>query len=271
MYWAWEPSILIGLAALAAAYMLIVGPLRRRFAWGSPVSFLQQAAFYAGLLSVFVALVSPLDYLSDELSFGAHMAQHLLLMFVAPPLWLLGTPDWLVEKLLTVEGICRVYLVLTHPAVALIIFSGTMWVWHVPRIYDAALSYEWLHVVEHLAFMAAAVIGWWPALGYRPHRARLAEPKQVLYLFAFTMPCTALAALITLSPIVLYPFYGEAPLILGLTPLADQQLGGLLMWLPADMITMAAAITALIRWFNQSTTHDLPVGLILKEDGSELT
>jgi putative membrane protein len=257
--WVWEPSVLAGLAVLAVGYALAVGPLRRRFQRSQPVPWPRQAAFYTGTLCVFAALVSPLDSLSDEILFSAHMGQHLLLMFAAPPLWLLGVPGWLVEALFPPGQARQALVQLMHPAVAFVIFTGIMWAWHVPAAYDTALAHEWLHIIEHLAFMAAAVVGWWPVLGWYPDGERPPRPVQVLYLFAISLPCTALAALITLSPAVLYPFYGNEPLAYGLTPLADQQLGGLLMWLPGDMTLMAAATVVLIRWFDESSRQHVPV------------
>jgi len=257
--WVWEPSVLAGLAVLVIGYALAVGPLRRHIARAESVPLQQQAAFYAGTLCVFVALISPLDSVADESLFSAHMVQHLLLMFVAPPLWLLGTPDWLVEKLIPAGQTRQTLPLITHPVSACIVFTGVMWAWHVPAAYDTALAHEWLHIIEHLIFMAIAVIGWWPVLGWYPEEKHLSRPVKVLYLFAISLPCTALAALITLSPTVLYPFYGNEPLAFGLTPLADQQLGGLLMWLPADMILMGAAVLTLIRWFNESPGQQIPV------------
>ena len=133
-----------------------------------------------------------------------------------------------------------------------------MWCWHLPAAYDLALEHETIHVAEHLMFMAAAVIGWWPVLGPDlPGASRLSEPGQALYLFASTFPCTALAAVITLSPVQLYPFYGSASLAYGLPPLLDQTVGGLLMWLPSDMIFMLAAVIVLYVWLDRSGERDL--------------
>jgi cytochrome c oxidase assembly factor CtaG len=258
--WDWEPSILIGLALLVGGYTLAVGPLRRRYKWGAPVPASRQVAFYLGMFTVLIALVSPLDALADEYLFSAHMVQHMLLTFVAPPLWLIGTPSWLAEKL--IPGPARGIMAgVTHPAAAFIIFNGTMWAWHLPRVYDLALEYEGLHIIEHQAFMASAVIGWWPVLGaFQPNRNVLTSPVRVFYLVLSIFPCTALAALITLAPTRLYTFYANAPQQWGLSPMTDQQLGGALMWIPGDMIFVLAIIIAFYRWLNEpsSTLVDMP-------------
>jgi cytochrome c oxidase assembly factor CtaG len=236
--WVWEPSVILGIGLLAAGYFCTVGPARRRWKLGDPVPLSRQLAFYAGCLGLFIALVSPLDALADDSLFSAHMIQHMLLMFVIPPLWLIGLPGWLAEVI--IPGQTRKYFaMLVFPVSAFLIFNVSMWLWHIPTLYDGALANESLHVVEHLCFIGAAVIGWWPVLG--PTLAGVPKPAlevQAIYLFFNSLSCTALAAIITLSSKLLYPFYGIQPQIYGLTPLADQQLGGVLMWLPGDMILM---------------------------------
>ena len=260
--WVFEPSVLIGLAALTVGYALVIGPLRRKYNWGEPVGVGQQIAFYLGVLAVFIALISPLDALAAHTLFSAHMAQHMLLTFIAPPLWLLGTPEWLV-KLMAPPGPLRfITRRLTHPIMAFVLFNGTMWGWHVPAAYEAALRDQTLHIVEHVLFMGTGVLGWWPVINRLPDVSkRLSQPMQVMYLFAMLFPCTALAALITLSPTRLYPFYGDAPLMFGLPPMQDQVLAGLIMWLPGDMILVSSIIVVLKRWlFDQPKLEGLGAG-----------
>jgi cytochrome c oxidase assembly factor CtaG len=140
----------------------------------------------------------------------------------------------------------------TRPVPAFLIFNGAMWLWHIPGPYDAALAYPLLHVAEHLVFMGAALIGWWPIVSKRSVGApELSRPGRVLYLFASALPCTALSALITLSPVPLYPYYGIMPLFWGLPPMLDQQIGGVIMWLPTDVIFAAIAAHTLYRWLGE--------------------
>ncbi len=250
--WSWEPSVLAGLALFSLAYAALTGPLRARFHWGQPLSAGRQAAFYLGVLAVFLALCSPLDELGDEYLFSAHMVQHLLLTFVAPPLWLAGAPAWLLERLFPPGLPRRVLLVLISPLPAYIIFNGVMWVWHVPRFYDATLESEGIHIFEHLTFMASAVIGWAPVLVGAPLN-RLSSPLRALYLFLSSFPCTALAAMMTFSPRVLYPFYAGAPrLFANLPALTDQWIGGLIMWLVGDMILASVSLAIVYHWLSKS-------------------
>ncbi len=252
--WTWEPSVLVGLALFSLAYAAAVGPLRRKFRWGQAVSPARQLLFYLGVISVFLALCSPLDELGDEYLFSAHMAQHMLLTFVAPPLWLLGTPEWLLARLFPTGPLRRLYLLAASPLAAFVIFNGVMWVWHIPRFYDATLESEGLHIFEHLTFIASAVVGWSPVLVAAPLN-RLPDPLRALYLFLSSFPCTALAAVLTFSPRVLYPFYAAAPrLFVNLPAMTDQWVGGLIMWLVGDMILVSASLVIVYRWLGSRET-----------------
>jgi cytochrome c oxidase assembly factor CtaG len=175
------------------------------------------------------------------------MVQHMMLGFVAPPLWLLGTPAWLVKVSLPAGVPER----LANPIFAFLAFNGVFWAWHLPRFYDAALENEALHVVEHLMFMAGGVIGWAPVIG-----SGFGEQRSALFKFIYLVPsvfsCNALAALITLSPRALYPFYGDAALHFGLTTLEDQYVAGLSMWLPGDMLYLALFLSVVSRMFDQN-------------------
>jgi putative membrane protein len=120
--------------------------------------------------------------------------------------------------------------------------------WHLPGPYGAALERHAWHVVEHLVLIATAVLAWWPVLSPSRLLPRLHYGTQILYLFAFGMPMTAVAAMITGAEHVLYPFYAAAPRLWGLTALADQRLGGLIMWVPAGLIPLVAFTVVFFRW-----------------------
>ena len=264
--WNWEPSILLGLVSFVVAYTLMTGPLRRRANLGPAVPAARQAAFYLGSLVVFLALLSPLDGLSDEYLFSAHMLQHILITFIAPLLWLVGTPDWMIGRLQSLDTFGKVLNTITRPLPAFLILNSAMWLWHIPIAYNTALEHEWLHILEHVIFMAAGLIGWWPILGLGRRSERGLSPLgKGVYLFLMMFPCTALAALITLSSRQLYTFYGNSPLQLGLTPLFDQQIGGLLMWLPPDLLFM---LTSLL-FFNQWLSHSAELSLVKRPQRME--
>lgn len=247
--WNWEASILVGLGLISGLHWLVAGPVSQHRTPREEPGKWRKIVFHAGTGLVFLALISPLDRLADEYLFSAHMVQHLILVYFAPPLWLLGLPTWIPGWITRRRVGQHVFAWLTQPVVAFLVFNGTMWAWHFPNAYDAALAQEGLHIGEHLTFLASAVIGWWPIVGpISKGSGRLSPLERSIYLFLSMLACTSLAALITLSPRRLYHFYGENPWAWGMSPMLDQQIGGLLMWLPTDMLFMASALVFLYGW-----------------------
>jgi len=248
--WTFYPSILIGFGLWTIAYILTTGYFRIRNGWGKAPTSLQQVAFYIGTLVGLIALCSPLDELGDQYWFSAHMIQHLLLMFVIAPLWLAGTPGWLVD--LIIPAPLRKFAEwITRPGFAFAIFVSVMTIWHVPAIYNLALHNDWIHIFEHLTFIGAALIGWWPVLAAHNSVAPpISPPARMLYLFLLAMPMTTLASILTFSSSPLYPFYVEAPRLFGLSALEDQHLGGLFMWLPTHMVLLLMLSITFLKWFS---------------------
>lgn len=247
--WVWYPSVLIGFGLWTMAYILTTGHFRIRNGWGGPPAAWQQAAFHIGTLIGLIALVSPLDELGDNYLFSAHMIQHLLLMFFTAPLWLVGTPGWWIDLMIpaTFKKFAKW---MTRPLPAFAVFTGVMCVWHFPFFYDLAQGSEWIHVFEHLTFIGAALIGWWPLAGPQSFVAPLpTPPTRMLYLFLLAIPMTALSAILTFSSAPLYPFYVDAPrLIVGLGALEDQRFGALLMWVPTHMVLFLALGITFQKW-----------------------
>jgi putative membrane protein len=251
--WTLEPAVLVGLAAVAAAY----GRGLRRL-WhgrGRVVTGRQVGAFAAGMAVITLALLSPLDTLA-QVSFAAHMAQHMLLVMVAAPLLVLGAPGLPLTLALTPGWRRRLVLLrrraavaaglrlLSRPMVAWGLHVGVLWAWHLPTPYQLALGNDLVHAAEHASFLGTAVLFWWVALS----RRRLAPGFAVLYLFAAALQGAALGALLTFAPTPLYPLQSSHPAGWGLTPLADQQLAGLVMWVPADLVYLGAAGVLFLRW-----------------------
>lgn len=259
-HWSWEPSVLIGLALISLGYLLLTGPLRTRIGLKAPVPLRTRLLFLGGNAVVFIALVSPLDYISDYVLFSAHMVQHILMLGFAPVLWLLGLPDGLMNGIFRWQPLRVILRDITHPLAAFLIFNGVLLFWHIPSLYNAALEQEPLHIAMHLSFMAAAVIGWWPIFGNFPEAApRASLPVQLLYLFLMMFPSTAMAAWMTLTPAILYPFYGSEPFELGLTPYADQQLAGLIMWIPGNALFFAVLSRVFFNWYNRNSREEWSV------------
>jgi putative membrane protein len=241
-----HPEVVLGCGVLAAAWAC---------AWrahgGRPRPG-QAARFVGGLAALLLALNGPLHDLSDWYLFSAHMIQHLVLTLVVPPLLLTGVPGWMVDgllrPLLAWRHTARLVVTVTRPLPAFAIYAVALIGWHLPGPYDAALEIHGWHVVEHGVLLVAATLGWWPIAS--PSRVAPALPyaAQLLYTFVFGMPMTVVAAMITAAEQVLYPFYERAPRIVDLTPLADQRLGGVIMWVPSGLIPLAAFTIVFFRW-----------------------
>ena len=259
--WDWHPSVVIGLALLGGLYVYLGGlaaPRRRVTAFG------------ASLVVLGVALNGPLHNLSDGYLFSAHMVQHLALTLVFPPLLLYGTPAWVVRPLLGPAWVLRSARRATRPLAAGALFSAPITLWHVPQFYEAALEHHPLHIVQHLVFIATAVIMWWPILSPVPELPRASYPTQLIYLFALGLPMSLAGALITLSEQVLYPFYAGAPRVWGLAPLADQQLGGLLMWVVGTIYLWVAASVVWFRWSAREESGDVERAVPLEAYGNAI-
>ena len=243
--------------SLHGEVVLAVGVAAAVWAWawyrrGTRPGPTQAVRFGGALVVALVALNGPLHDLSDWYLFSAHMVQHLLLTLVVPPLLLTGMPAFMVDGLLRPVLATRVggavVRTLTRPLPAFALYAVAVVGWHLPGPYNAALEVHGWHVVEHLVLVAAAVAGWWPIVS--PSRLAPALPyaAQLLYLFVFGMPMTVVAAMITGAEHVLYPFYETAPRLFDLTPLADQRLGGVIMWVPSGLIPLAAFTIVFFRW-----------------------
>jgi putative membrane protein len=241
-----HPEVVLATGLLAVAWAWAWRSSRRRPRVGPAIRFI------GALVALLAALNGPLHDLSDGYLFSAHMVQHLVLTLVVPPLLLTGLPAFMVDGLLRPclarRGPGAVVRTLTRPLPAFALYAVALVGWHLPGPTNIALERHGWHVVEHLVLLVAASIGWWPILS----PSRLAPPLpyagQLLYLFVFGMPMTVVAAMITGAEEVLYPFYAAAPRIVDLTPLADQRLGGVIMWVPSGLIPLAAFTIVFFRW-----------------------
>lgn len=238
MIWDWEPSVVAGCAALAIGYIALV---RKRGLNRAPY-------FLAGVALLLLDLVSPIDTLGDRYLFSAHIVQHFLLALVIPPLLLLGTPAFNLGALRRLERI------LGQPPVSWVLGVGTMLVWHIPALFNAALANDTLHIFQHLSFLITGTIFWWPILS--PLEDRHLQPlAAVSYLFSACVCCSLLGAFLTFEPIGLYPAYLNPPAqIWGLDPKSDQRLGGLLMWVPGCFVYLSGILSTVLRWYGAERT-----------------
>jgi cytochrome c oxidase assembly factor CtaG len=248
--WNLVPSILIGTALITGLYLYAIGPLRKRYFPAEQVRKGQTISFLLGMLLMFLALVSPLDELGDSYLFSAHMVQHLFLTIVGPPLLLIGTPEWFVKPLLRNRFVFKTAKVLTYPAVAFVLYNADFWLWHAPPLYNATLENQTIHILEHITFIVFGLLYWWPIFSPSKDLPGLPIGGKILYLFLSGMPSVLLGAGLTFSP-PLYAPYIAAPRIWGISAATDQQLGGLIMWVPVSIFYIVIMSLFFIRWMLQ--------------------
>ena len=266
--WGGDISVVAAVFFLEVVYLLSVGPLRTRFPGSSDVPTRRIVLFTVGLWSIFFALYSPLDPLSDYYLFSAHMIQHLFLVLVGPPLMLLGIPGWMLRPFLQVPGVYAVAKVLTFPVLAALLFNIVFAIWHVPAVYEAGLNSITVHIIQHLTFIATGVIMWWPVLSPMKELPRLPYGAQVLYMFILSIPPAIVGALITFADGTLYETYANAPEIWGISTQADQQIGGVIMKLPGFLIFVTAAGIIFFNWAAREEEKDrLEAAQRMKEMG----
>ncbi len=256
--WTLEPAVVVGLLFGLALYTCGVLRLWGRAGVGRGIQRWRALLGVGAFLVLGVALISPLEALSGLL-FSAHMVQHLLIMIVAAPLLVLSLPVvaglWalptsarkaVAQGWLRAKALRNVVHTLTNPVLAWTLFVATFWVWHTPGLYEAALRSNVVHGLEHLTFLATSLLFWWTLLQPVGHR-RLGRGAAILYLFAASLQGGALGALITFSPTPWYGAYARTTEALGRSALGDQQLAGLLMWLPlGTLFTVLAGIFFLL-------------------------
>ena len=212
------------------------------------------AAFFTGWCVLALALLPPLDPLGAEL-FSAHMLQHELLMLVAAPLLVLGRPLslWIwalpprwrpaLGAISRRAWIARPWSLLTDPLCAWLLHAVAIWLWHLPALFAGALQHKGIHVMQHCSFLFSALLFWWTLL----RKPAAPSPMAIVYLLTTMIHTSVLGALLVFSTIPWYDVYGDRP-ERGLSALEDQQLGGLIMWIPGGLVYAIAAIALLARW-----------------------
>jgi putative membrane protein len=258
-WWAFEPGVVIPLALSLLLYLR--GLFRLRSVSPRAFGTYELACFITGWLVLVVALVSPLHPWGSVL-FSAHMTQHELLMLVAAPLLVLGRPVipflWALPRQATrrisAAAKSRVWRStwywITLPFVAWIIHAVVLWTWHVPVLFQATLDSEFVHALQHASFLFSALLFWWAILHGRARAVGFGVA--VLYMFTTALHSGLLGALLTFAGTIWYPIYDDTTASWGLTPLQDQQLGGLIMWIPAGLVYVIAGLALFAGWLRES-------------------
>jgi putative membrane protein len=249
--WSLDPSVLLGVFVLVLLYGAAWRRARRP-GERHPPSVWRLVLFAGGTVTILVALVSPLDSLGDQLMV-MHMVQHMLLLDLAPILLILGLTKVLLRpvtrRLHTIEQRAGY---LAHPAFAVILYAGVLWLWHIPAMYDRAQGNSVIHALEHLCFFGAGALYWWHVLSPIRSRMRLAGLGPVVYMSAGKLLVGILGIVLAFAPHVIYPFYAGKPDYWGLTPLEDQMMAGLVMALEQSIVMGIALVVLFVQMLNES-------------------
>jgi putative membrane protein len=259
--WHADPTIVLGTLAITFWYVLRA----RRLAGSSEAPTGRQVVlFISAVLSVLVALASPLHDLSELYLFTAHMGQHVLLIMVMPPLLLASVTPGMVRPLLAgSRPALALARWLTGPVIAYLACNVVFTVSHLPSLYDLALRTHAVHVAEHLVFMATAILLWWPLLSPLPELPRISYPAQLLYIFLQVLPGSIVGGLIANTERVIYPLYAAAPRIISLTPVQDHQLGAIVMWVGGGTFWLVAFTVVFFRWAGLDMAEEARRGIIV--------
>jgi putative membrane protein len=259
LHWAWEPGVIAPLSVSALLYGRGALELRHR-GRGMALRRWEAACFAGGWIVVALALLSPLHDASEQL-FSMHMVQHELLMAVAAPLLVLGRPmmvmlwalpargRYAVARLTRRASIRATWRAITRPFDAWLIHGLAIWIWHLPALFESTLHSEAIHALQHACFLGSGLLFWW-SIVHGQRRAALG--MSIVYLFTTSVHTGVLGALMTFSRVPWYPAYGNRAALWGFTPMADQQLAGLIMWIPASLVYLVAALAIMGRWLRDS-------------------
>jgi len=259
-HWNTDPLVLMCLLAATWLYSRGVINLWRRVGRGRGVRGWQVGCFWVGILMLFVALISPIDLLGAQL-FSAHMLQHMLLVAAAAPLLALAAP--LVGLLWAFPAQRKFFgqfsrlpavrfaaSVTGAPMPVWLLHISALWLWHIPALYEAALTHPLIHSIEHASFFGTAFLFWWQVFHARP------IGTAVLALFTMMIANGVLGALITFASSAWYPAYAASVSAWHLTPLEDQQLAGVIMWLPLGVVYLAATLLRIADFLKETAISD---------------
>ncbi|MDB6066379.1 MAG: hypothetical protein JWR26_2587 [Pedosphaera sp.] len=255
--WNWNPAVVAACVLAIIGCLVIIPSLTRQRAW--PLAL--------GLMLFMVAMISPVGTLASGYLFSAHMLQHLLLLLVVPALLLAGLPAQAAKNSKCDKLTNEYKLPVMETTSAWVAGVGAMWFWHIPAFCNAAAASGGIQGLQTISLLVMGAIFWWPVIGPREAQ-RLTPLSGVAYLSSACMACTLLGIFITFSPVEVCSIYhhpvdrlGILPLIRqgwGLTPVVDQQVGGLLMWVPACLIYLIGIIGQLVRWYGNSQAEGVP-------------
>jgi putative membrane protein len=263
----WSPPVAVNVSLCLGALVYTRGWIRLHAALPKQISAWRLTAFLAGIAGVWLAIGSPLEAF-DDVSLTVHMAQHLLLMSVSPPLILLGRPllpllrglptsaaRRTIGMLLRSKSVNRIGRIITHPIFCWVAAAFALTAWHVPSVFEAALRWPWLHDLEHASFLGTGLLFWWPVVQPWPSTNRWPRWSIPLYLFCATLPCDVLSGFLAFCDRVVYSSYLSGPRVFGISPLQDQECAAAFMWVSVTLILLVPAVMVTMEILSPPRTH----------------
>ena len=257
--WTWPPVVVVCLLLTAGIYSLGISKMLRSDAKSS-LRRIAVLYFVLGWISLVVALDSPIHEIGEQL-FWVHMTQHEILMLISAPLFVFGRPlipllfalplSWRerAAALGRTKAFRKAWNTISTPIVAWVLSAIALWIWHIPWLFDQALQSDWIHAAQHTTFLVTALLFWWPLAN---RTSALDYGAGVAYVFTTALHTSVLGALLTFAPRVWYSSYLATAFAWHITALEDQQLGGLIMWIPAGTLLLIVALVLLFKWMNES-------------------
>jgi putative membrane protein len=261
----WKPPLLLSATVMLLAMIYVRGWFAIRSTRPTIFNKWRLASFLLGLATIWISIASPLDGFADVM-LSAHMVEHLLLMSFAPPLLLLGypsvpllrgLPQWLRARpfgfLLRQKSLRQLGHVVTTPVTAWLLMNLTFLGWHIPGAYNFALEHEHWHEFEHICFIGSSALFWWPIIRPWPTDARYPGWHMLPYLVGADIVNTALSAFLAFCDRPIYSYYLEHPNPFHLTPVTDQVIGAVIMWVVGSLIFLIPAVLVTIQLLNQES------------------
>lgn len=258
-HWMIDPRIALMIMVMTVGYFAVIGPLNRNRPGHEdrPVSNAQIRWFLAGQVLLLISLGPPLDDWSYYFFSSAHMVQHLLLMFAVVPCWIKGTPPWIVEPVIRKPWGKFLFTVVPRALPGFVIASVIIVLWHWPPFYNLTLDNQFVHFLQHMAFLVTGFLFFWPIMSTVPESPQLSPLMKCLYLFAQTIPSGVVGATIVYAAPGLYPHYAEAnQRPLGISIAEDQQMGGLIMWVGMNTIFLLMITVIFLKFASAEEDKD---------------
>lgn len=259
LLWEPHPEVWLLFVGAAVAYLFALRRLGPSYVsvGDRPASTGQKMCFLGGLALLLAGAEWPIHELSEHYLFSVHMVQHMMFSLMAPPLLILGTPDWLARLLLTKTSLMPVVKRLARPLPAMLIFNGYLVFSHWPSFVDFTLVHHPWHLAAHVALFSTSILMWWPVFGPLPEIPRISAPAQMLYLFAQTIIPTVPASFLTFASTPFYKFYAHAPRVAaGIDALTDLRMAGIVMKLGGGLLLWTVIAVLFFRWSSREERGD---------------